>query len=106
VVSAEGELLWTVPINLPMGVMIHDFAITENYTIFMDLPLTFSPERMQIGEPLMMFERDRPSRFGILRRHGDNSNIRWFESPSCYVFHTLNADEEGDEVVLVAFRHF
>ncbi|MBD2242470.1 carotenoid oxygenase family protein [Nostoc sp. FACHB-888] len=104
VVSAQGELLWTVPIDLPIGVMMHDFAITENYTIFMDLPLTFKPERSQRGEPVMMFERDRSSRFGIVPRHGNNSNIRWFESPSCYVFHTLNAYEEGDEVVLIACR--
>ncbi|NEU75109.1 9-cis-epoxycarotenoid dioxygenase [Hassallia byssoidea VB512170] len=104
VVSSSGELLRTVPIDLPMGVMMHDFAITENYTIFMDLPLTFSPQRAQRGEPGMMFERDRPSRFGIVPRHGDNSNIRWFESPACYVFHTLNAYEEGDEVVLIACR--
>jgi carotenoid cleavage dioxygenase len=104
VVSAEGELLRTVPIDLPVGVMMHDFAITEHYTIFMDLPLTFRPERMRRGEPAFMFESDRPSRFGILPRHGDNSSIRWFESPACYVFHTLNAYEEGDEVVLVACR--
>ncbi len=104
VVSAEGELLRTVPIDIPQAVMMHDFAITEHYTIFMDLPLTFSAERMQRGEPLMMFERDRPSRFGIVPRHGDNSNIRWFESPACYVFHTLNAYEEGDEVILIACR--
>ncbi len=104
VVSGEGELLRTVPIELPMAVMMHDFAITENYTIFMDLPLTFSPERMQRGEPPLMFESNRPSRFGIVPRHGDNSNIRWFESPACYVFHTLNAYEEGDEVVLIACR--
>ncbi|MBG1265996.1 carotenoid oxygenase family protein [Nostoc sp. WHI] len=104
VVSAQGELLWTVPIDLPMGVIMHDFAITENYTIFMDLPLTFNPERSQQGKPVMMFECDRSSRFGILPRHGDNSSIRWFESPSCYVFHTLNAYEDKDEVVLIACR--
>ncbi|MEI1375115.1 carotenoid oxygenase family protein [Nostoc sp. UHCC 0926] len=104
VVSAQGELLRTVPIDLPIGVIMHDFAITENYTLFMDLPLTFSAERSQRGEPVIMFERDRPSRFGILPRHGDNSNIRWFESPACYVFHTLNAYEEGNEVVLIACR--
>lgn len=104
VVSAQGELLSTVPIEIPMAVMMHDFAVTENYTIFMDLPLTFSFERMQRGEPLMMFESDRPSRFGILPRHGDNSQIRWFECPPCYVFHTLNAYEVGDEVVLIACR--
>jgi carotenoid cleavage dioxygenase-like enzyme len=104
VVSAQGDLLRTVPIEIPMGVMMHDFAITENYTIFMDLPLTFSPERMQKGEPMMMFESERPSRFGIVPRHGDNSNIRWLESPSCFIFHTLNAYEEADEVVLIACR--
>ncbi len=104
VVSEKGELLQTVPIDLPMAVMMHDFAITENYTIFMDLPLTISGERMQRGEPVLMFERDRPSRFGIVPRFGDNSNIRWFESPACYVFHTLNAYEDGDEVVLLGCR--
>ncbi|HEY9871969.1 MAG TPA: carotenoid oxygenase family protein [Candidatus Obscuribacterales bacterium] len=104
VVSAQGELLRTVPIELPVGVMMHDFAITENYTIFMDLPLTFRLQRMQRGEPAFMFEPDSPSRFGILPRHGDNSNIRWFEAPACYIFHTMNAYEDGDEVVLVACR--
>ena len=104
VVSPEGNLLKTVPIDLPVGVMMHDFAITENYTIFMNLPLTFRPERIQRGEPSFMFESDIPSRFGILPRHGDNSNITWFEAPACYIFHTLNAYEEADEVVLIACR--
>ena len=104
VVSAEGELLKTVPIELPMGVMMHDFAITANHTIFMDLPLTFNPMRMQKGEPGMMFEKDRASRFGIVPRHGDNNDIRWFETPSCYVWHIFNAYEDGDEVILVACR--
>ncbi len=104
VVSSQGELLRTVPIDIPVGVMMHDFAITEHYTIFLDLPLTFRPERMQRGEPAFKFELDSPSRFGILPRHGDNSNIRWFEAPACYIFHTMNAYEEGDEVILVACR--
>uniref|UniRef100_UPI000BBCE17C carotenoid oxygenase family protein n=1 Tax=Calothrix sp. NIES-2100 TaxID=1954172 RepID=UPI000BBCE17C len=104
IVSAVGELLQTVPIELPMPVMMHDFAITKNYTIFMDLPLTFSAERLHRGESLLMFESDRPSRFGIVPRYGNNSNIRWFESSPCYVFHVYNAYEAGDEVVLIACR--
>lgn len=104
VVSVGGELLRTVPIDLPIGVMMHDFAITENYSILMDLPLTFSLARLQQGKLAFSFEGNRPSRFGILPRHGDNSNIRWFSSPACYVLHTLNAYEDGDEVVLIAGR--
>jgi len=30
---SSGELLQTVPIDLPVGVMMHDFAITEHYTL-------------------------------------------------------------------------
>lgn len=104
VVSREGEIVRTVPIDLPVGVMMHDFAVTEHYTIFMDLPLTFRLERVLRGEMPFVFERDRPSRFGILPRHGDSNDVRWFEGPSCYVFHTLNAFEDGDEVVLDACR--
>lgn len=104
VVSAQGEILKTVPIDLPIGVMMHDFAITENYTLFMDLPLTFRIERLRRREPAYMFEPDSPSRFGILPRHGDSSSIRWFEVPTCYVLHTLNAYEVGEEVVLIACR--
>ncbi|MEL7036860.1 MAG: carotenoid oxygenase family protein [Cyanobacteria bacterium J06592_8] len=103
-VAADGTLKQINPIEIPVGVMMHDFAITENYTIFLDLPLTFRLERMQRGEPGMMFERETPSRFGIIPRHGDNSQVKWFECPSCFIFHVLNAYEEGSEVVLIACR--
>jgi carotenoid cleavage dioxygenase-like enzyme len=104
VVSATGNLLRTEPIDLPIGVLMHDFAISENYTIFMDLPITFNLERMQRGEPLVLFESDRPSRFGILPRHGSNHDIRWFEISPCFVPHTLNAYEEAEELVLSGCR--
>ncbi|MFN6447567.1 MAG: carotenoid oxygenase family protein [Nostoc sp. DedSLP05] len=104
VVSAKGELLRTIPIDLPRGVMMHDFAITANYTIFMDLPLTLSLERLRRREPGYMFEPNLPSRFGIIPRHGNNSNIRWFEVSTCYVLHTLNAYETGEEVVVIGCR--
>ncbi|MEM7112734.1 MAG: carotenoid oxygenase family protein, partial [Chloroflexota bacterium] len=104
VVSAAGQILRTVPIQIPKAVMMHDFAITENYTIFMDLPLEFTIWGILRGKGSFRFNRNRPSRFGILPRHGDNSSIRWFEGAPCYVFHTANAWEERDEVVLVACR--
>lgn len=37
-------MLDPVPITIPESVMMHDFAITENYSIFMDLPLLFRPK--------------------------------------------------------------
>lgn len=104
IISAGGELIKLIPIELPVGVMMHDFAITEHYTIFPDFPFTFRPERAAQGKPIFLFEKETPSRFGILPRHGEATEIRWFESPSCYSFHTLNAYESGNEVILIACR--
>lgn len=104
VVNPQGELTMTTPIELPHGVMMHDFAVSEHYSIFMDLPLVFDMQAAMRGESPLQFKRDVPSRFGILPRHGDGAQVRWFEAPSCYVFHTLNAFEQGDEVVLDACR--
>jgi len=44
VVSKEGVMSEATVITLPRGVLMHDFAITENYAIFMDLPMVLEPE--------------------------------------------------------------
>ncbi len=103
-VSATGEITMSTPIDLPHGVMMHDFAITERYSIFMDLPLVFDMQRAMKGESPLHFDRNLPARFGLLPRHAEGSQVRWFEAPSCYVFHTLNAFEDGDDVILDACR--
>ena len=41
-----------------------------------------------------------PSRFAIIPRYGQPSDIRWFEADPTYVLHFLNAYEDGDEVVM------
>lgn len=104
IVNNQGEIAQIVPIELPVGVMMHDFAITANYTIFFNLPYTFRPERIAQGKPAFAFEAETPSYFGILPRHGRPEDIRWFTANSCYIFHSLNAYEVGDEIILFACR--
>ncbi|KAF8398390.1 hypothetical protein HHK36_017317 [Tetracentron sinense] len=41
VISKDGFMHDPVPITISDPIMMHDFAITENYAIFMDLPLYF-----------------------------------------------------------------
>ncbi|GMN53617.1 hypothetical protein TIFTF001_022762 [Ficus carica] len=43
VISKDGFMHDPVPITVSGPIMMHDFAITENYAIFMDLPLLFKP---------------------------------------------------------------
>jgi len=104
VVSPEGEITMTTDIDLPRGVMMHDFAVSEHYSVFMDLPLVFDMQEVMKGNSPLAFKPDIPSRFGVLPRHSPGAEIKWFEAPACYVFHTLNAFEDGDEVVLDACR--
>jgi carotenoid cleavage dioxygenase len=37
-------------------------------------------------------------------RTGGNADVKWFDVEPCYIFHTLNAFDEGDTVVLDACR--
>lgn len=105
VVTKEGYMLDPVPITIPEPVMMHDFAITENYAIFMDLPLYFQPKNMAKGKFVLSFDQTKKARFGILPRYAkDDVQIRWFELPNCYIFHNANAWEDGDEVVLYTCR--
>ncbi len=75
----------------------------ENYTIF--LPLTFDLTRVADGNLPFFFDQDRPARYGVVKRHGDHNDIHWFEGPPCYMFHTLNAFEQGNEIILVGCRN-
>ncbi|HET6734913.1 carotenoid oxygenase family protein [Mycobacterium sp.] len=48
---------------------------------------------------------ERQARVGVMPREGTASDIRWFEVKPCYVFHPLNAYDDGDRIVLDVVRH-
>jgi carotenoid cleavage dioxygenase-like enzyme len=113
VADATGHLtVGPVPIQLPEGVMMHDFAMTQHYSVFMDLPLVFDAKAM-VAEGVLPFQfrKHRGARFGVLRRHDTNGDaVQWFAVAPCYVFHVVNAWEEASQqgplpvVVVVASR--
>jgi carotenoid cleavage dioxygenase len=46
-----------------------------------------------------------PARVGVMPRAGGNADVRWFDVEPCYVFHPMNAYDDGDTIVLDVVRH-
>ena len=102
VLDAAGALVHSAEIKVPAGTMMHDFMITRDHAIFMDLPVVFD-----LSNPAapIRWDDDYGARIGIVPRLGTNDDIRWFEVDPCYVFHPLNAYVDGDQVICDVGRH-
>lgn len=96
VLDKSGAVTHATTIELPRPVMMHDFAITKNYSVFMDLPLVFAKG--------FEWQPERGARIGILPRKAEGSKIRWFPVSTGWVYHVLNAFEDGGKLTLLACR--
>ncbi len=101
VVSAQGDLTTFQEIALPGPRLPHDMGMTENYVILHDLPVIFSEQAIR-NRLWQIHVADQPTRFGVVPRKGGEP--KWFEFPTCYVYHVINSWEEGDEVVMAACK--
>jgi carotenoid cleavage dioxygenase len=103
-VDPDGKLVQSEEIEVPGPTMIHDFAITERFVLFMDLPVVFDLQRALQGTMPFHWSDDYGARVGIMPRTGSNADVQWFEVDPCYVFHGLNAYDDGDQVVFDVCR--
>ena len=63
------------------------------------LPLSASLQRAMSGKPPFGWEPELGSRVGVMARNAGIETIRWFNTDPCYVFHPMNAWEEGDKII-------
>jgi len=103
-VSPDGELVQTEAITVGGPTMMHDFNITRNHVVFMDLPAVFDLEMAIRGEMPIHWSDTYPARLGVMPRHGTDADVRWYDIDPCYVFHPMNAYEDGDTIVLDVAR--
>jgi carotenoid cleavage dioxygenase-like enzyme len=111
--DAQGRLTVSRPIEVPALTLMHDFALTAQYVVFLDLPLLFN-----LGVALTRpYQRDLPyrwddqyrARLGVLRRDDPYGQLRWFDIDPCFVFHVANAydlaSSGGNAIVLEVLRY-
>jgi carotenoid cleavage dioxygenase len=83
----------------PFASMVHDFMVTKNHVLFPILPLTLSLDRAINGLPPVAWEPDMGARVGVMARNARIDTIRWFTTDANYVFHVMNAWEDGNRVI-------
>ena len=143
VIDRDGRARRAVDITVGGSPMMHDFALTQNHVVFLDLPVTFNPRaaaammprplrmparlmlsaiigRIRIPDPITAlagrglpangdfpyrWNPRYPARLGVMPRQGGNTDVRWFDIEPCYVFHTLNAYDDNNSIVLDVVRH-
>lgn len=104
--DAAGQLQVNLPIELPESSMHHDFQVTTNYVVFMDMPVLFGAGEGTTFPYAWRPGREAGTRIGVLRRDATEADVTWLAIDTCYCFHTLNAyeDEQG-RIVLDAQRY-
>jgi carotenoid cleavage dioxygenase-like enzyme len=101
-VSAAGELVRSVDIDLPAPVIMHDFCFTTDHVIFVDSPFSYDLEAAMRGEPMSEWRADNGTRIGVMAR--DSDDIRWFEIENGWVNHFWNAWTEGNTITFSGAR--
>jgi len=98
-VNAAGVVTRFDRFEAPCASMVHDFVVTENHLLFPVLPITGSMARAMSGRPPYAWEPDKGAYVGVMKRKGTACDIVWFRAESCYVFHVMNAWEDGDRII-------
>jgi carotenoid cleavage dioxygenase-like enzyme len=104
VVDADGRAKTRSAIPIQSGPLIHDVGFTKRFVIVLDLPVNFQPTRAQTRFPYVWNEQH-AARVGLLPRDGNLEQLKWFDAPTCFVFHFVNAYENDGKVIADVMRH-
>jgi carotenoid cleavage dioxygenase-like enzyme len=105
VASRDGGLVRSEEIEVPLPTMMHDFITTREHVIFMVCPAVFRLEELEHGRSPLRWEPELGTRIGVMPRDGGNADVVWFDAEPGYVFHPLNAYDDGQRVVADVCRY-
>ena len=72
-------------------------------TTWFRVTLKFDISQLASGIPFK-FNYDAPARLGVMPRTGTNADVQWLDIDPCYVFHPVNAYEDGTTIVVDVSR--
>jgi all-trans-8'-apo-beta-carotenal 15,15'-oxygenase len=105
--SSAGELLADSKHNFKGFAFLHDFAITPNWAVFLQNAVAFNPTGFVLGQKgaaqCLSSKPGEQGQFWLIPRSSGSAAGReplQIPAPEGFVFHHLNAFEEGDELVV------
>ena len=102
--NPDGKLLRRHSHSVPGFSFIHDFAITPNYAIFCQNPVSFNPLPFLFGfrgaGECVEFQPNKPTKIILIPRNPDNKEVKILEVNSGFIFHHANAFEIEDKIYL------
>src|SRR3954464_15012057 len=73
--------------------MMHDFGVSRGHTVIIDMPLSLDPFNLTRNEPVVAFNPNGTTRFGVFPRYTPDK-VQWFDTDACTIFHTVNTWDE------------
>lgn len=102
--APDGNLLRRHSHTVPGFSFIHDFAITPHYCLLLQNPVTFNPIPFLLGlkgaGECVNFQQGKPSQLIIIPRTTRDKKVKTLEIDAGFVFHHVNAFEEGNNIYL------
>lgn len=100
--DASGELTISRTVEVPGATMLHDFCLTAEHVVFLDLPVVLDLDLAMTGGTMpYRWDDGYGARLGVLRRDDPHGEVRWFDIDPCYVFHSLNAHDAPDGTIVL-----
>ncbi|MDD9941593.1 MAG: carotenoid oxygenase family protein [Myxococcales bacterium] len=106
VADRSGAIIHSECIDTPQPTMMHDFGVTATRVIFMDFPVVFDLDMVALGRRIpFRWRDDTGARLGVMPRRGTSAEVIWIDIPPCYVYHPMNAYDDGENIVFDVVKH-
>lgn len=104
----DGQLITQYSHSVPGFAFLHDFALTPNYAIFFQNPVSFNPLGYLLGfhgaAQSLKFDPKSTTKALIIPRDGV-SPVQVIETDPCFVFHHSNAFEQEGQIIIDSIRY-
>lgn len=100
VADSKGNIIKTLPIDLPEPALLHDMAITENYAIFFVCPLGFDFQQAKDKNTPFKWQPEKGTKIVLINRKKFNQSPIVIETEAFWVWHFMNAFEEKGNIAV------